>query len=92
LIAIMQLTGKHYVRSWLALLALTALSFALSRVHLGHFGPTLALAIASGKALIVALVFMHLYEGRFMTQLIPVIVVAFVAILCLGLASDVAAR
>ncbi len=87
-----RISGKRYVRTWLALLGLTALSFALSRLHLGHAGPAVALTIAAAKASAVALVFMHLDEAHFMTRLVPVVVVIFIAILCLGLLADVAAR
>jgi cytochrome c oxidase subunit IV len=49
-----------------ALLALTALTVASSRLDLGAFNVVLALAIAGLKASLVAMFFMHLkYENRF---------------------------
>ena len=49
-----------------ALLALTALTVAASRLDLGAVNAVVALAIACAKASIVALFFMHLlYERRF---------------------------
>jgi cytochrome c oxidase subunit IV len=49
-----------------ALLALTALTVASSRVDLGSLNVVVALAIACLKASVVALYFMHLrYEHRF---------------------------
>jgi cytochrome c oxidase subunit IV len=49
-----------------ALLALTALTVAASRVNLGTASVAVALGIAAAKASLVALFFMHLkYEHRF---------------------------
>jgi len=49
-----------------ALLALTAVTVASSRLDLGSFNVVLALAIAGLKASLVAMFFMHLkYENRF---------------------------
>jgi cytochrome c oxidase subunit 4 len=49
-----------------ALLGLTAITVASSRVDLGTWNIVLALAIACTKAALVALFFMHLkYESRF---------------------------
>jgi cytochrome c oxidase subunit 4 len=49
-----------------ALLGLTALTVASSRLDLGSFNIVLALAIAGLKAALVAMFFMHLkYENRF---------------------------
>ncbi|HEX7128057.1 MAG TPA: cytochrome C oxidase subunit IV family protein, partial [Thermodesulfobacteriota bacterium] len=53
-----------YVATWIALLALTTLTLLLSFVHLGPFSTPIALVIAAGKALLVALFFMHLVEQR----------------------------
>ncbi len=50
-----------------ALLALTALTVASSRLDLGRGNVVVALAIACAKAAVVALFFMHLqYEGRYL--------------------------
>jgi len=49
-----------------ALMALTVLTVATSRIDLGEWNVVLALAIACTKAALVALFFMHLkYENRF---------------------------
>jgi cytochrome c oxidase subunit 4 len=54
---------KIYVWVWLALMALTALTAAISFIDLGQWSFPVAIAIASSKALLVALFFMHLrYE------------------------------
>jgi len=66
-----------------ALLALTALTVAVSRVDLGQANVVVALAIACLKASVVALVFMHLlYESRF--QLVVLVVSALFAVLLVG--------
>jgi cytochrome c oxidase subunit 4 len=49
-----------------ALMALTVLTVATSRIDLGEWNVVLALGIACTKAALVALFFMHLkYENRF---------------------------
>ncbi|HVG59757.1 MAG TPA: cytochrome C oxidase subunit IV family protein [Hyalangium sp.] len=45
-----------------ALLALTTLSYGLSRLHLGNWGLVVALAIAAIKVSLVAFFYMHLSE------------------------------
>jgi cytochrome c oxidase subunit 4 len=56
---------KAYTAVFLALLAFTALTVAISRVHLGSAGNILAgLAIAVVKASLVFLIFMHLKFDR----------------------------
>ena len=52
---------KTYLTVGLTLLALTAITVAVSFIHLGAFNVTFALAIASLKALLVAFFFMHLF-------------------------------
>jgi cytochrome c oxidase subunit 4 len=56
---------------WLALLALTALTVAVTRVELGGFKIIAALTIACTKAALVIAVFMHMqYEGRLLRWLL----------------------
>jgi cytochrome c oxidase subunit 4 len=69
-----------------ALVALTAVTVVSSRVELGAFNVVVALAIATTKAVLVALFFMHLkYQNRFLTVVLvgavafAVLLVAFVA-------------
>jgi cytochrome c oxidase subunit 4 len=68
-----------------ALLVLTAVTVAVSRIDLGAMNVAVALGIASLKAVLVALFFMHLkYEHRFHlvvlagATLFAVLLVAFV--------------
>ena len=57
--------NRTYVLVWAALIVLTAATVAISYVHLGMMNVVVALLIASGKASLVALFFMHLrYESR----------------------------
>jgi caa(3)-type oxidase subunit IV len=84
--------GRPYVVALIALLALTGLSFALHFASLGALGPAAAIAIASAKVLVVAVVFMHLNRARAATRLIGLVTALFVAILCLGVLADVGLR
>jgi cytochrome c oxidase subunit 4 len=56
---------KTYINVGLALLVLTAVTVAVSRVHLGPFNMVVAMLIAGSKAMLVALYFMHLkYDNK----------------------------
>jgi cytochrome c oxidase subunit 4 len=55
---------KIYLAVGGALLVLTALTVAVSFVHLGGFNVVVALSIASLKALLVAFFFMHLWYDK----------------------------
>ena len=82
----------RYVAVWIALLLLTALSWLLSRAHLGSTDIAVALVIATVKTLLVVIFFMHLAEARFSVVMIPCVAVFFIGLL-LGLtAVDVATR
>ncbi len=56
---------RTYIIVWIALLILTGVTWGVSYVNLGMGNVTVALLIASVKASLVALFFMHLrYENR----------------------------
>ena len=56
---------RTYIVVWGALVVLTAVTVAVSYVHLGMMNVVVALLVASVKASLVALFFMHLrYENR----------------------------
>ena len=56
---------RTYIAVWAALVVLTAVTVAVSYVHLGMMNVVVALLVASVKASLVALFFMHLrYENR----------------------------
>jgi cytochrome c oxidase subunit 4 len=75
-----------------ALVALTALTYALSFVHLGAWSAALALGIATAKGSLVALVFMHLRHQRGASRLVLVTAVLFVAVLIALTVTDVETR
>ena len=55
--------AKLYLRIWIALLALLALTFFMAEVDLGKFNNVVALGVAVLKMLLVVLFFMHVrYE------------------------------
>ncbi len=62
---------KKLTGIWLALLALTVLTVAITRVELGGYKVLGALSIACAKAGLVIAVFMHMeYEGRLLRWLL----------------------
>jgi cytochrome c oxidase subunit 4 len=80
------------VYAWLALLALLALTCASSYIAMGAFNIVVNLAIASVKALVVALVFMQLRTERPLIRVVAVVGVIWLAILAGLSATDFAAR
>jgi cytochrome c oxidase subunit IV len=81
--------GRRYVYAWLALLLLTGLSFGIDQLQLGSVSTSIALAVALIKATIVAIVFMHLGREPFPIRFLAALNVAWVLLLCLGIAADV---
>jgi cytochrome c oxidase subunit IV len=82
-------SARRYVLAWLALVGLTALSFGVDRLHLGSLSTAIALAVALVKAGIVFVVFMHLDREPFAVRFVAALNVAWVLLLCLGIAADV---
>jgi cytochrome c oxidase subunit 4 len=80
---------RRHVVAWLALVGLTLLSFGIDRLHLGSLSTAIALAVALVKASIVFVVFMHLDREPFAVRFVAVLNVAWVLLLCLGIAADV---
>jgi cytochrome c oxidase subunit 4 len=76
------LTPVHYFLVWAALLVLTGLTVAVWKVDLS-FGARIvaAISIATVKAVLVAVFFMHLWEERGVARLVLVVATAFVALL-----------
>lgn len=84
---------KTYFIIWVALLAATALTTYAASIDLGRFNAAVALTIASGKATLVALFFMHIKGAseRF-TKVVVISALFFLLILlCLSM-SDYATR
>jgi cytochrome c oxidase subunit 4 len=78
--------------TWLALLALTWVSFGVSYVHLGALNIPIALAIASVKATLVIAIFMELAVEKFSVKVTLVMSFVFVALLIGLMVADVATR
>jgi cytochrome c oxidase subunit 4 len=76
---------KTNVTVWLALLALTGLTTGVAFIDLGPLNTIVALVIATCKALLVVLIFMHVKYAS--DRLIKVVVISaiFFLILLLGL-------
>ena len=73
---------KLYVTIWLALLLGTGLTVFASTIDLGPFNAIVALAIASTKAVLVILFFMHVkYAHEKMTKLVILTAIFFFLIL-----------
>jgi cytochrome c oxidase subunit 4 len=70
-----------YVGIFLTLMVLTAVTIAVAYVNLGQFNKVVALAIASFKATLVVLYFMHVKYASRLTKLIIVTGLFFLAIL-----------
>ena len=70
-----------YLLIWACLLILTGVTVTVSQMHLGNLGTLISLAIATVKATLVLLFFMHLrYETRFfrMIFIIPIVTLAVI--------------
>ncbi len=73
---------KSYVGIWLALMAGTILTVVAAKIDLGPFNPIVALAIATTKAVLVVLFFMHVkYAHEKLTKLVIVAAIFFFLIL-----------
>ena len=83
---------KPYLVTWLVLLVLTAVSWQVSLLDLGAFDLVVSLLIATVKATLVVLFFMHLAHGRFSTKLVVIVSALFVVLLVALTAGDVATR
>jgi len=77
---------KTYFAVWIALLFGTFLTYEVAKIDLGPFNAAVALIIATTKALLVALFFMHLKgAGERLLKLVVISTIFFLFIL-LGLA------
>jgi cytochrome c oxidase subunit 4 len=79
--------GKHlgpaqYVMVWAALMVLTGVTLAVWKTDMSYAARVVtALAIATVKAALVAIFFMHLWEERGIARLVLVVSALFVALL-----------
>lgn len=73
---------KLYVGIWLALMFFTILTVYAATVDLGAFNPVVALGIATTKAVLVVLFFMHVkYAHEKLTKMVIVTALFFFLIL-----------
>ena len=79
------ISAGTYIAIWLMLLVLTGLTAGIAFIDLGPFNTIVALVIATFKALLVALIFMHVrYTSEKMVKVV-VISALFFLLLLLGL-------
>jgi cytochrome c oxidase subunit 4 len=87
------LPPKLYYAIWIILLILTGVTAWIATVDLGPFNTIVALAIATGKALIVVLFFMHVkYTSERLTKMVIVSAIFFFLVLVSLSMSDYATR
>jgi len=82
----------RYVLIWGILLAFTILTVVTGRMDLGAANIFIALAIATTKATLVVLFFMHLWDTGGVNRLVFVVSVLFAIVLILGVFGDLTAR
>jgi cytochrome c oxidase subunit IV len=79
------LSSKLYWSIWAVLICLTGITAWVATVDLGPFNTVVALLIASGKALLVVLFFMHVkYTSEKLTRVV-IISALFWLLILLGL-------
>jgi len=85
-------SAKTYGAVFAALIALTVLTTAVAFVDLGPFSVVVALGIACGKMLLVALFFMHVRHSTRLTKLVLVAALLWLGILLAFTLSDIFSR
>jgi cytochrome c oxidase subunit 4 len=84
---------KMYFGIWITLLACTYITYKAAFIELGRFNAAVALGIATLKATLVALFFMHVWHASEKLTKLVVIAVLFFLLLLLGLTmTDYATR
>jgi cytochrome c oxidase subunit 4 len=84
---------KTYVLIWIVLMVLTAVTAWASTINFGPFSPVVALLIASIKASLVVLFFMHVrYAGQHMVWVVIIAGVFWLIILLSLTMSDYLTR
>lgn len=79
---------KNYIIVWAALLVLTVVTVGVSFVHLGLWNAGVALAIASLKAALVALYFMHLRHEIKLVLAFAIFPLLILALIVIGTLTD----
>ncbi len=87
------MSSKFYYTIWIALLCLTGITAAVAFVDLGPFNVVLALVIATFKALLVVLFFMHVkYTSERLTKIVIVSAIFWLFLLLALSMADYATR
>jgi cytochrome c oxidase subunit 4 len=86
------ISARTTFATWIALLVLTAVSFAISYVHLGVLNIPVAIFIAGIKGTLVVLIFMELGVEKFSVKITLVVSVLFVLLLVTLMVGDVLTR
>jgi cytochrome c oxidase subunit 4 len=87
------MSSKFYYAIWIALLCLTVITAAISFVDLGPFNAVVALVIATVKALLVVLFFMHVkYTSERLTKIVIVSAIFWLFLLLALSMADYATR
>lgn len=73
---------------WIALLILTVVTYVTGRMHMPTWGIFIAMAIATVKATLVVLFFMHLWEQKGVNRVVMVTALIMVATMLLGTFAD----
>jgi len=81
-----------YVLTWIALLVLLALTLGSAFIPLGPWNGVVNLAIAAAKALLIAVMFMHLRRSSALLRLAPLIALYTLALLVGLSTTDYAVR
>ncbi len=83
--------GRYFV-IWILLLIFTATTVITGRMDLGDYNIILALAIASIKASLVVLFFMHMTEAAGTNRLIFIVSIIFTVVMMTGVFGDILTR
>ena len=87
------MSSKLYYGIWIALLCLTVITAAVSFVDLGPLNTVVALVIATFKALLVVLFFMHVkYTSEKLTKIVIVAAIFWLVLLLALSMADYATR
>jgi cytochrome c oxidase subunit 4 len=82
----------RYALIWVILLVFTLLTIVTGRMDLGVANIFIALAIATTKATLVVLFFMHLWDMGGVNRLVFVVSVLFAIVLIIGVFGDLMVR
>jgi cytochrome c oxidase subunit 4 len=85
-------SARGYTAVWLALLVLTAISYAVAQAHVGALEIPIMLTVAIVKAALVVMIFMHLREQPFAPRMVIVVSALFVILLVALTVADVVTR